>query len=376
MKSTDEAAIDNSSIAMLTRQGQTYSTNMEFGLISNNVNQSIRDKQAQALDVTKKVADYLCSDHVPVDEHGRRLINCTEAKKWFYDNVIFIFSTGYIFDDDDTKHMDAVLECFKDMPNRAYLNNAYHLLSYEDELIQALENTVKIQNGNYHILMAVLNAADDEAIKVAPSIKFKHSGIAVISTKWNEIETIIAEYISDFGFIYEYHDKTDVHSFSQQQRLTRENYFNTNPSQNVLDLMQTEVKQNEETISFNPRANMRVGRAFGQHQRADRKDEESDFRMRDGNDLYSRIANDHLQSVTSRTKGGVLKMNLYQMQPEAKQAEFVIYPDADAYSLANGDNVAARADPMAKAAMPKITSPNYRAQRKRRVPIASPQFPK
>lgn len=372
---------ENESIGLLTRQAASYSTNMEFGLTSPNISQSILEEQAKQLAITKQVSEYLCSEHVPVDEHGRRLINCDDSKRWFYTNITFIFATGFIFDDDDTKHMDAVLECFVDKPNRAYLNNSYHLLNYDDELVKALENTIGITNGNYHILMAVLNAADDEQLKIAPSVRFKHSGITKITTKWTEVENTIAEYVSDYGFIFESRNKTEVNSFEKQQRLSRENYFNSNPSQNVVDLFQTKIEKNDKEVNFNARENMRVGRSFGRHQRGEPDESSSvysgsDFRMRSGNDLYSRIANDHLQSVTSRTKGGVLKMNLYQMMPEAKQSEYILYPDADAYSISNGDNVAPQADPTIKSSMPKISTPNYKAMRNNKKPIMLPQFPK
>ena len=388
-----EINAENESIGLLTRQAASYSTNMEFGLTSPKVSQAILEDQAKQLAITKQVSEYLCSEHVPVDDHGRRLINCDESKRWFYTNITFVFATGFIFDEEDTKRMDAVLGCFVDKPNRAYLNNSYHLLNYDDELVMALEKTIGITNGNYHILMAVLNAADDEQLKIAPSVRFKHSGITKITTKWTEIENMIAEYVSNYGFIFEYHDRTDVNSFKNQQRLSRENYFNSNPSQNVLDLFQTKVEKIDPVVNFNARENMRVGRAFGQHQRGDPKDAEQDFRMKSGNDLYSRIANDHLQSLTSRTKGGVLKMNLYQMQsspgfgledgavyrkeqPEAKQSEYILYPGADAYSISSGDNVAPQANPMIKSSMPKIATPNYKAQRMNKKPIAQPQFPK
>lgn len=372
---------DNESIGLLTRQASSFSTNMEFGLTSPNVTKQLREEQAKQLAITKQISEYLCADDEPLDEHGRRLINCDDSKRWFYTNITFIFATGFIFDEDDTKQMDAVLECFVDKPNRTYLNNSYRLLNYDDALVTALEKTIGISSGNYHILMAILNAADDEQLKIAPESRFKHSGIMKITTKWSDVESTIAEYVSTYGFIFEYHNKTEVNSFEKQQRLSRENYFNSNPSQNVLDLFQTKVEKHDPEVNFNARENMRVGRSFGRHQRGEPDAESSvyngaDFRMRSGNDLYSRIANDHLQSLTSRTKGGVLKMNLYQMQPEAKQSEYVIYPDADAYSIPSGDNVAPAADPTIKSSMPKITSPNYSAMRNNKKPIARAQFPK
>lgn len=345
-----------------------------FGIENSQNNEKINE----IIELSSITSSFLNNDEKPIDEHGRRIINYSPEKKWFLDNISFIFATGLIFDDNDTKKLDNVLRCFNDLPNQAYLNNTKFILDYNDELVKSIESTCGIKNGNYHILFTVINSANEELIKTAPSNDFNHIGTILVSTKWEEIINKISEYVSNYGLIYEYFGKSKA-DFKHQQRISRDNLYNPNPSISVTDVYFSEIKdlpgETSDTFKFNKKENMRTGKAFLHNQRGDREDYQ-DPRLEKGKDLYSRINNDVQQSLPTKQVGGVMKMDLYKLPESEQKSEFVIYDLPGTYSIPQGNNLFGMTNPMTKADMPNFSSFNASGMRNRKVIPTFNYFPK
>lgn len=371
----------NTSINTLTSEmGKPHQSSLSFGLTSKRVQEEERKRREAIESLARTVNSFMNDEELPVDEHGRRLINFDSNKEWFFNNITFIFVEGMVFDEEDTERMNGVLSCFQDLPNKAYLNNRYLLLNYDDEVAMAIENKIGIENGNYHIMMGVINQAGAEQIKTAPMVCFRQSGLLYCETKWETIETRMSGFVSNFGLIYEDKGKGDIHGIKNQQRITRENYFDLDPAVSAMEIMNTKVEdfprgQEKEYYEYNRRENMRVGRAFTQNQRGSRVGDE-EFRMKSGRDLYSRIENDRLTSIPAREKGGVMKMDLYYLPRESQQAEYILYKDDEGYNVTEGNNVVSAINPTAKTNMPQFGNKNYKGQNNRRVVGTQPVFPK
>ena len=73
---------------------------------------------------------------------------------WFY--IQFIFSVGIVFDDNDTNILIELINMF-DLNQSTFLPNDYQLNSYKDDTIKTIEENWNISNGNYHLMLVVLN---------------------------------------------------------------------------------------------------------------------------------------------------------------------------------------------------------------------------
>ena len=85
---------------------------------------------------------------------ANEIINHDQNKLWFAKNVAFIFGVGAIYDENDARIMDTIINYFDEKQLVAHLENHYRIESYdESKLIQEIEKKLKIQNGNYHVFM-------------------------------------------------------------------------------------------------------------------------------------------------------------------------------------------------------------------------------
>ena len=355
-----------------------------FGLISKDRQLQQHAEINEKLNEIKQVNEFLCETKVPVDEHGRRLINYDKGKRWFYENITFVFAKGVIFDSKDADNMSYLMKSFKDEPNQAYLNNTYYIKDYSDEVIKAMEHEVKVSNGNYHIIMGVFCAANEQALKEAPAKSLAFKGLIRVATTWPEIFKIMTEYITNYGFIFEYYGKTEIHGFKDGKKVGRDNYMNANPSINVMDVINSqisdlpgydEVLKQKEYFEHNRRENMRVGQSFSENQRGFRKHHETDNRLRNGNDLYSRISNEPMMDLPSKQVGGIYKADEYYLPKEQQQAEFILYNDLNGYDVSSGVNVPENVNPAEKSIIPQFANKNVNNSRKV-IPNTTNIFPK
>jgi len=131
------------------------------------------------------------------------LLNYFDANKpiennWFKENVVFVFSKGYIFDKDDEEQLDNVLNTFVDNHRMKYLGNIYEVRDYEDKLIQNIEEKLAIGNGNYHILLVtvVLKHAN---LEEAPEKCYQRIGLIEKYVSWSAINDLITDSLSKYG---------------------------------------------------------------------------------------------------------------------------------------------------------------------------------
>jgi hypothetical protein len=124
-------------------------------------------------------------------------LNISPGRRWFNENLSFIFSQGCVWDEDDNKQINALLEIFIDNGRNGFLKNTFRVMSYNDDIIKDLERMIAVKNGNYHILLIVfVNTAAN--ISEAPEPDFSREGIIEHFLDWQHV----MEYISIMGVRY------------------------------------------------------------------------------------------------------------------------------------------------------------------------------
>ena len=331
-----------------------------FGLKSKLRDEYMSKKMDSIVNTSRTVADYLYSEAVPVDEDGNKLINFSEEKSWFFDNVSFVFSTGMIFDEEDTSRLDNILKCFRNMPNKAYLKNRYFLLDYTNPLVQKIEQKQSISNGNYRIMCAVLVSADEESLKSAPSHELSNRGIARVAVSWPELNDMFATYVSVFGFIAEYFDKQDVH-YGNSQRMDRKNAFNNQMSLSPVDLLNTPIEHfpsggKKKDFDEKDFQHLRTAKSFAEDQRGKNLEVSGDFRKKQGSSLYDRIANSELQDLPTNKQGILYRMDDFFESDDNIDPEYIIYNDLHTYDKTLGKNIYMDMNPDLKKVIPNFST--------------------
>ncbi len=331
-----------------------------FGMESTLQKAYIADKLKSMVKNTEIVNDYLQSEKVPIDEDGNKLINYSEERGWFFDNVSFIFSTGFIFDEDDTNKLDMILRCFQNSPNKAYLKNRYFILDYNNPVVQKIETLFHVSNGNYRILAAVVVSAEDSNLINAPSYELSHKGVNRVETSWNAITDLFTKYLSSYGFIAEYFDKQDIR-FKNEQRLDRKNYYNAQMNQSPVDLLNSPIEKFEaggKKSDYNEREfrQYRTAKTFAEDQRGKNLDVRGDFRKKQGESLYDRINNEPIQAIPSKYVGAHLRMDDAYLPNDEVPPEYIIYNDLDTYDKSSGKNFFMNMNPDMKREIPNFST--------------------
>lgn len=328
-----------------------------FGLSSAATQQLWRDQITQQLQDVSTVNRYLHGSLSAVNETGKPLINFDSGKEWFISNVTFMFASGMIFGENDNKRMNRVLKSFENEPNKAYLMNPHQVMSYDDEVIKAIESERGYDNGNYHIMMAVIVNPDD--LDNAPLPELSHEGVVYSSLSWDQIETVLAKYISMFGVVAEYVEEYDDGGLKRRRR---GNYLlgNHDDSTSILRMSISDFPNETDAMyEYNKRQNLRGQRLpFGEDQRAPGLG--VDQRFKAGKSLYDRINADMRVNLTPAVDGNVgamLRSDDMYLPPENQNPEYVLYRDnPSTYDHTNGTNITANANPI-----DKMTLPNFSA---------------
>lgn len=84
----------------------------------------------------------------------------SKLKEEYWTHIKFIFSVGLVFDDDDTNVLIELVDMFNTNQS-TFLLNDYQLGSYKDDLVKTIEENWNIVNGNYHLMLIVL---DDDSV--------------------------------------------------------------------------------------------------------------------------------------------------------------------------------------------------------------------
>lgn len=379
---------DMATLNELTKDMKKWEPIRSFGLEKQKSESELKEYAHEFNKTNREIISYLNKNQNPIDGDGKSLINYDNQKHWFYDNINFVFSTGCIFDENDNNEMDSVLNSFISRPNYAYLLNSYNVLTYENELVKAIEKKFSIYNGNYHILFAVICSASDEDILNAPLDEFKHRGVITCATTWKSVYDIMKRYITLFGFIAEYNDDFDPKQIGSS-RIVRSNMYNVNegvinlnmPIEKFIDKNEhPEHLEKEHQYKYNKYENMRNGQTVNEDQRV-HKNDKLNPRHKQGFSLYDRIENDDITNTVPSTEvGGMLKMNEYYQPLEAKKAEFILFDiDKGTYDVPTGSNVVENMNPSLRGIIPNFsqtTKNNKSCPTKKIIPNSINVFPK
>ncbi len=112
------------------------------------------------------------TDNKTRDFNGKIIINNTKEKEWFKLNVALVFSIGCIFNERDRIKFDQILQLFNNNGDVAFLMNCHKIMNYNDKLIQTIEKTMEVENGNYQAyLIEIVQKNDEKILADAPEEK-------------------------------------------------------------------------------------------------------------------------------------------------------------------------------------------------------------
>lgn len=80
----------------------------------------------------------------------------TDPRIIIKENMKLLFVIGYVFTREDQILFDNILDFF-DNTQRTYLDVEYDVTTYEDKYVQSIEDKFEIGNGNYHLMMLIVN---------------------------------------------------------------------------------------------------------------------------------------------------------------------------------------------------------------------------
>lgn len=95
-------------------------------------------------------------------------LNENKARLWFWKNVMFIFSTGTIFNKLDSIQLQTYLSYFS-KDETCYLPNIVKIYNFESPEIKQFEKEFNIGNGNYHVMLIPF-VLDGSSVSVNRSI--------------------------------------------------------------------------------------------------------------------------------------------------------------------------------------------------------------
>lgn len=337
----------NLPISQLQQDLQFQQPKTTLGYETENTKKQLEEKLNTIVNETKQLSSYVTQDKYTLDEKGNRIVNLDVNKQWFFNNINFVFGIGRRFDEDDESNLTQIMKCFDPKPGLTYIANTHFVLSYEDVSVKGLEQWKRtIKDGYYHIILGIINSASEEDLENAPVSTMRKSGVLSVLTSWAEINNYMRWVVSTFGFITDQQVGSD-----RKKRLPRENMYNINDFTSLMDAKVEDLPKHEEYFEFKTNKKLRMGNSLVTSHRA--PDHETvDLRFKKGNDLYSRIRNDKLQTAPpTRIKGVVTKDELYHLPEDNQTPETVIY-GMQYYDIPNGVNLYAEVDPMDKATMP------------------------
>ena len=155
----------------------------------------------QYINVVTTLMD-ISDNNVRQQAQANEIINHDQDKIWFATNVAFVFGIGAIYDENDARIMDTIINYFDSNQLVAHLENHYRIESYDDSLlIQEIEKKLKIQNGNYHVFMVPIVYANDDELEMGPEEQFRKKGIVKKFTTWDQITDYMSTMMSRYGLI-------------------------------------------------------------------------------------------------------------------------------------------------------------------------------
>jgi len=168
-------------------------------------------------------------------ETGDKIVNIDENKRWFSNNIMLVFATGRIFDKNDKELLDEIMTYF-DNNNSQYLSCYFVNYSYTTEMIKKLESLQSVANGNYHIILFIINYSNEKERNQYPEIMFAKYGICECLTEISEIRDEMIRLLTTYGYVKEVKFIPTVESNPHEERFKIDNEFteiNDNSIQDV-----------------------------------------------------------------------------------------------------------------------------------------------
>lgn len=341
----------------------------------------IYKKQAQRqLQILEKTFHDNHTSHELTDSLGRRIVNITEAKAWFKDNIAFIFSIGCIFNESDRLKLNELLKTFSNDGHVGFLMNYYKVLDYNNDLIKAIEQKMIINNGNYHVcLFVIVLSSDQEVLRKAPEDQYSITGVISKYCEWTEIFQYMQRIIAKYGLATEQiitHDDPlpwEAGAEGLAVKTVRhpevESKFDIdidpeNENQIILNQELQFAKEKEELFHTRVR-----------NTRFDRNDKDASYnpyrnRFLKNGSLYTRIERDASNGIISDSihdehVGVQLRMNESVQPPQEIRPEFQLYDDPDTYE--GGRNIITTSDTSTREHIPKFKLTNIRGSKSRKI---------
>lgn len=327
----------------------------------------------------ERSAELLSKSQEILDADGNRIINATEKKIWFANNIAFVFVRGIGFDERDFEKLNKLVSLFSTRPDCSYLLNRHYEIDYYDELAISLETHSSISNGNYHVMLAVMSYANEETMKTAGAIpSFGTNRIVEVLTDFKLIEKTMNEYLFQFGFLAHYDRSNEITTAQSRgsylqpdgnrSRINIDISMSSLPQPTKEDFESQQAMLNEQNLRRE-----RVEQAISQ--RAPKNITE-DQRLSKSKSLMSRIRERQLEVTQPTEMGGTLRMNEYWMPPDERKPELQFYPNMNySYDESTASNYFVNANPAYKDQLPKAlytpTPSQTTAQPQFRLPIGN-----
>ena len=148
---------------------------------------------------TRKTNGLIKDSH---DYNGKLIINNTSEREWFRLNVALLFSVGCIFNERDRTKFDNILRVFQNTGNYGFLMNFHKVMNYTDKLVQTIETTMEVANGNYHVcLFVIVQTSEPNELAKAPEEKYKYAGLVEKHCEWDDIYRYIQTVVARYGLL-------------------------------------------------------------------------------------------------------------------------------------------------------------------------------
>ena len=318
------------------------------------------------------------------DSLGRRIINMTESKSWFKDNVALIFSIGCIFNEMDRVKLNALLNTFNNDGHVGFLMNYYKVLDYNNELIKAIEQKMIINNGNYHVcLFVIVLSSDKEVLNKAPEDQYSITGIINKFCEWTEIFQYMQQVISKYGLATEQiitHDDPlpwEIGADSLSVKTVRHPEVESKFDIDIDPDNENQIKLNQELEFTKEKEELFHTRV--RNTRFDRNDKDASYnpyrnRFLKNGSLYTRIEKENNNGIVSDSirdehVGVQLRMNESVQPPQEIRPEYQLYDDPDTYE--DGRNIITTSDMATRERLPHFKLTNIRGSKSRKI-VANP----
>lgn len=154
------------------------------------------------------------------DESETKFINENKSKIWFWNNVIFVFGIGTIFEDSDHEIFNQIMLYF-DKKRDCYFPNKYLVENYKNsKIIESIEDQFNYSRGNYHLIFSLVVNSNKDLDNASESL-FSNYGPVFCSTDYQEIVDIIIEMFSKYGAVQNLFNTSQISTFGVSRDISK-----------------------------------------------------------------------------------------------------------------------------------------------------------